>query len=508
MPAATAAPFAPDLLRPLTPYAGRRVVVAVSGGADSVGLLRALLLTPAEVTAAHLDHALRPDSAQDAEWVAALCAALGVPLRSERVAVAEVAARRGWNLEDAARRVRYQFLGRAAQAAGASVILTAHTQRDQAETVLMRLLRGEAVLSGILPQWGRVERPWLAVERRSIEAFLGALGQGWREDPTNQDPAQTRAWLRLEIMPRLLLRYPGAEAALARVAHLQAQDDAALEAAAARVQAHTPLPGQEGAVLRRVVRRRLAQSDLSATAPQTLQLAEALQQRRTLHLTLAGGQAVSAVAGRLVTPASPPDITVPREVPAGLELRTRRPGDRLRLPGGERALSDVFIDAHVPRQHRDQVPLLAQGSQVQWVGLRPPLRAVGAAVPGPELHERAMQRALELAREAAAAGEVPVGAVVLSASGAVIGEGRNRSRECGDMTRHAELEALRAACAVAGAYLTGCTLVVTLEPCPMCLGAALEARVSHVVYGAANPRGGALGGGPTCSAGTGAGSHR
>ncbi|MDL2345427.1 nucleoside deaminase, partial [Deinococcus sp. MIMF12] len=78
--------------------------------------------------------------------------------------------------------------------------------------------------------------------------------------------------------------------------------------------------------------------------------------------------------------------------------------------------------------------------------------------------------------------------------GAVVGRGRNTSREHGDMTRHAELGALRGATRTLGPYLTACTLVVTLEPCPMCLGAALEARVGRIVYGAANPRAGALGG--------------
>jgi tRNA(Ile)-lysidine synthase len=106
----------------------------------------------------------------------------------------------------------------------------------------------------------------------------------------------------------------------------------------------------------------------------------------------------------------------------------------------------------------------------------------------------AMGEALALAHEAAGAGEVPVGAVVLDAAGQVVGRGRNTSREHGDMTRHAELAALREAGATVGPYLGNCTLVVTLEPCPMCLGAAVEARVGHVVYGAANPKAGALGG--------------
>jgi tRNA(adenine34) deaminase len=104
-----------------------------------------------------------------------------------------------------------------------------------------------------------------------------------------------------------------------------------------------------------------------------------------------------------------------------------------------------------------------------------------------------MQVALQLAREATARGDVPVGAVVLSPGGAVIGQGHNRREALGDPTAHAELLALRAASAVRGEWrLTGCTLVVTLEPCTMCAGAASLSRLERVVYGATDPKAGAV----------------
>ncbi len=104
-----------------------------------------------------------------------------------------------------------------------------------------------------------------------------------------------------------------------------------------------------------------------------------------------------------------------------------------------------------------------------------------------------MRRALELARQAAEAGEVPVGAVV-TYKGQVIAEGRNRREETGDPTAHAECEALRAAARVRNDWrLTGCTLYVTLEPCPMCAGAIVNARVDRLVYGAADPAAGCVG---------------
>ncbi|ANE43141.1 tRNA lysidine(34) synthetase TilS [Deinococcus puniceus] len=480
----------------LTPYAAQTVVVGVSGGADSVALLLALRLAGARVRVAHLDHALRPDSADDARWVQRLCAELGVPCEVARVDVGAVAARRGWNGEDAARRVRYDFLSRVAKKAGASAILTAHTRRDQAETVLMALLRGEAVLHGIPAVRGRVHRPWLAVSRADVEAFLVAQHQAWREDPSNADPAFTRAWLRLEVMPVLAARFPGIELALARLARLGAEDDAALSELAARITTHAPLSAQPPAVLRRWVRQELMRSGLDFHADQLEALAAALQESATLHLTLPGARQVTATGGKLYTAPQawpPPDLPFPE----GWLLRTRQPADRIRLSAGTRKLSDVLTDAKVPRESRDAVPVLVSAAGVQWVGLRPPVWAEGArAVAGvPEdFHHTAMGEALALAHAAAESGEVPVGAVVLH-GGKVVGRGRNTSREAGDMTRHAELAALREAAATLGTpYLTECTLVVTLEPCPMCLGAALEARIGGIVYGAANPKAGALGG--------------
>ena len=108
--------------------------------------------------------------------------------------------------------------------------------------------------------------------------------------------------------------------------------------------------------------------------------------------------------------------------------------------------------------------------------------------------EEYMSLALELAREAAAKGEVPVGCVIAGPDGAVIGRGRNRREESGDATAHAELEAIRQACAALGDWrLSGCTLFVTLEPCPMCTGAIINARLPTVVFGAREALSGSCG---------------
>ena len=108
--------------------------------------------------------------------------------------------------------------------------------------------------------------------------------------------------------------------------------------------------------------------------------------------------------------------------------------------------------------------------------------------------EKYMRAALDLAREAAEGGEVPVGCVVFTRSGEIIGRGRNRREESSDATAHAEVEAIRAACAALGAWnLSGCGIAVTLEPCPMCAGAIINSRLSPVIYGAKEPNSGSVG---------------
>ena len=194
---------------------GRRVLVACSGGVDSVALLEGLVRLRArlglELAVGHVDHGLREDSAADAAFVVRLAEKHALAVRSERVDPGALRSGRSsrerptW--QEAARRARYDALRRHAEALGADVIATGHTQDDQAETVLLRLLRGAGPdgLAGIPERSpdGGIVRPLLGVSRSEIEAFARREGLEWREDPSNRSPAYARSRLRRDWIPGL-----------------------------------------------------------------------------------------------------------------------------------------------------------------------------------------------------------------------------------------------------------------------------------------------------------------
>ena len=176
------------------------VVVACSGGADSLGLLLLAAEAGLEPIAVHVDHGLRVDSAADAGLVAAAAAALGVTWRSVRVTIDA-----GGNLEARARDARYRALLDAQAELGATAILVAHTADDQAETVLLNLLRGSgsAGLAGMARRRGAIVRPLLHLRRAEVRAVVEARGLAVVDDPTNADQRWRRAWVRHEVLPML-----------------------------------------------------------------------------------------------------------------------------------------------------------------------------------------------------------------------------------------------------------------------------------------------------------------
>lgn len=190
--------------------AGSRVAVAVSGGADSVALFRILRSVHEELgitlSVAHFDHLLRgAESEEDSRFVAELAGGSGVEFFVERADVGKEARREGWNLEDAARRLRYGFFQRLVEQGRATHVAVAHTADDQAETVLAHLIRGTGPtgMAGIYPVLGPIVRPLLGFRRKELREYLVTLGQKWRDDSTNADATRLRARIRLQLMPQL-----------------------------------------------------------------------------------------------------------------------------------------------------------------------------------------------------------------------------------------------------------------------------------------------------------------
>jgi tRNA(Ile)-lysidine synthase len=261
---------------------GSRVLAAVSGGSDSVALawlLKELQARDLLVLAAigHVHHQLRGSEADDDEaFCRDLAARIGVPFFSGRVDVTAAVETGGGSLESAARRLRYEWLEEAADRAGATHVATGHTLDDQAETVLLRLLRGAGGrgLSGIRPARGRVIRPLLDCRRADLGAHLASLGETFRDDTSNGDLSIPRNRVRHELLPVIERIAPGGVAALARAATLAADDEKYLSATAIEA-ARSVVLSSDGALsaaalgaLAPAIARRVAREAIERAAPE------------------------------------------------------------------------------------------------------------------------------------------------------------------------------------------------------------------------------------------------
>jgi tRNA(Ile)-lysidine synthase len=255
-----ALPFSREHLRP-----GDRLCAAVSGGADSVALLLALHAANAAprdslgagLSAVHVHHGLRAQEADaDQTFVADLCRSLDIPLHLHRVDVPAHAAAARETLEEAARTLRYQVFHQLLATGAADAVLTAHTRDDQAETVLMKLLRGAWTegLSAIHPvvtapgltpaRSGRILRPLLGTSRAEIEAYLRALDQPWRTDSSNADLLFTRNRIRHTLLPLLRQENPALDQTLAHLAELAREEETRWQVELGRVLPQLLLPGK------------------------------------------------------------------------------------------------------------------------------------------------------------------------------------------------------------------------------------------------------------------------
>lgn len=449
--------------------AGDRVLVAVSGGPDSVALLHALTrLSSAyglHLAVCHVDHGLRADGPREAEFVRGLATRLGCPVLVERVRVDH---RPGRSFEAAARTARYAALDGAARAVGARRIALGHTAADQAETVLMRVLQGAGPrgLAGIPVRRGRLIRPLLEVERPTILAYLAAEGLPWVEDPTNQDPKLLRNRIRHELLPLLAAHgWPRIQEALRRTARasresVEALDDLLAPRAAALARPSPGgialdlaalrglPPGGVKTVLRRVLRDVAGRSPVRAglRAAHLDQLAGLVAARPGARVRLPGGLVVErgrdalwipAAGGgptatplpipgrarlpgsalRLVAELGAPDPGPPPDprreiwldaaaVPPPLQIRPRRPGDRMVPFGGDRAVrvTRLLAEAGAARLARARWPLLVardpEGETVLWiVGVRRGAAAPVTSETGSLLRIRVVPEPSALSRE-------------------------------------------------------------------------------------------------------------
>ncbi len=412
---------------------GDTVLVAVSGGADSVALVRLLCALRAQrgcaVMAAHLHHGIRGDDADaDEAFVRALCAQWDVPLTVGHADVPALAASQGMGMEQAARQARYAFLARVKADFNATDIATAHHLEDQAETILLHMTRGcgLAGLTGMRARQGDVIRPLLCVHRAELRDFLSARGQTWREDRTNTDTAYARNYVRASVLPALTGLNPNAVDALAAMAerlwldeqYLASQADAlgALPITPMRYGGcfrHTALANVHEALLRRVMRKALDYCGIAQIeARHVLALCELLREEVGGSRNLPEGW--RAMRGKAhihllsPNPAPTPEpvalslhgdtllwdgmrITAraanPGELGDGVRtqvldtamlrqavVRTRHTGDRfapLNSPGSQ-PLKQTLIDRSVDRPFRDVLPIVAHAHDALWVvGIAP-----------------------------------------------------------------------------------------------------------------------------------------
>ncbi|HSO54955.1 MAG TPA: tRNA lysidine(34) synthetase TilS [Actinomycetes bacterium] len=241
------------------PAAGDGVAVAVSGGADSLALLHGLraLAGPRgwRLAVLTVDHGLRPGSAGDAAFVADHAKALGLPALVRTLGPGDLAPHRQAGPEGAARAARYGALWPAADELGCAWLATGHTLDDQAETVLLQLLRGTGPdgLAGMAVRSGRLLRPLLRARRADTRACCTAIGLAWREDPTNAGDGPLRNRVRQQLLPLLEELRPGATQTLARTAALAADERAWLDQMVAEALAATLVEAAEGDVVEAVV---------------------------------------------------------------------------------------------------------------------------------------------------------------------------------------------------------------------------------------------------------------
>ena len=418
---------------------GSGVLCALSGGADSMYLLCRLLEGRERfgwtVRAAHLNHGLRDTARRDEDFVRTWCEKRGVPLAVERADVSAFSRREGLSVEEAGRTLRYAFLGEEARKAGGALIATGHHAGDNAETVLMNLIRGSGLkgLCGIPERRGNIVRPMLEVSRREIEDYLTARGVPHVEDETNGDPAYTRNKIRHRLLPLLEELNPRAAVHIAAAARRLREDEEELSRRAAplaaegldipeglalpvRVLRDAPRPLALRACAMALNRAGLGGEEVHLEAV----LALALGEDPSAQVHVPGGTVRRRYELLVFSPGPDPDPPAPVELAEGEQawggwtircapavcpakayvsprefylkpgrylIRSRREGDRLTLgKRPEKTVKKLMIEGRVPAGARGLVPVLDRAGEAAALGGFGPGREFLAESGGPALH--------------------------------------------------------------------------------------------------------------------------
>ncbi len=403
---------------------GDRIIVGVSGGADSVSLLRVIqdlsIKLGLSIYAAHYNHGIRGENADgDSRFVSELCAALNVPLIIEQGNVPVYAGEHGQTMEQAARELRYGFLERARKHFNASYIAVAHHMEDQAESVLMHLFRGSGLkgLTGMRFKRDRIIRPMLDCRRKDIEEYLNDGGIPYRTDETNLVPDATRNRVRLDLIP-YIEKHINSEVipAICRMSELIQSDEAYLDSLAQEALNECRSGAGYSAkrfrilpkpILSRAIRIALARAGADKDIERAhVEAVEALLYGRTgAGADLPGLRAYMSYDTLIIGnytehmefevelnmdgTTDTPHGVFSTTMHSGSEniiydsytacmdvdklkgrpcIRTRRSGDRFYPIGapGSKKLKDYFIDKKVPRQERN-MPLICVGNRVLFI---------------------------------------------------------------------------------------------------------------------------------------------
>ena len=378
---------------------GDRVICAVSGGTDSVALLVALYLLRENLgitlEAAHFNHRLRGEESDgDEAFVKALCDRYEIPLHLGSGQI--VPGKKG--LEAAAREARYAFLRGLP-----GKIATAHTADDNAETVLLHLVRGTGLkgLGGIAPVNGRVIRPMLTVTRREVELFSAEYALPHREDSTNATDLFLRNRIRRKVMPLLAQENPSLAETMSTMALGLREDEKYLsQMAGEALPAVTELREMHPALRVRALERFLKENGVPEPEKRHIALMEQLvfSDKPSARADFPGGVVIArrydtlealgeaqplperVLEGSLELPELGLRVTrVPAEtientpdtftvVPRGkMVIRSRCPGDRIRLSGGTKSLKKLFIDRKIPARQRNQIPVVCDEAGILGV---------------------------------------------------------------------------------------------------------------------------------------------